>query len=799
MRKLLLLLLFSLLLLLFKFSPVYSQDIDPQQVRAAIEHGKQFLKTRQKEKGNWDEVSGQERCGATALVIIALISCGEPKNSSVIRKGMNYLRAFAGEKAGRNYSIALQTMAFCLVDPDKDRLLIRKNVELLERNQYHKSDSPHDGGWDYTANSGRTDLSNSQFSILALYEAERVGVLVKNDTWKRAYRYWRDTQNVGIPATGSWGYVPSPTGTGCTDQRGSMTCAGLASLIITAGVLERDSAVVRGEEIICFQKSEKLAADKLRNGFKWIADHFSVSKNPGVEGTYLYYYLYALERVGRMTNQRFIGAHDWYREGTDKLLNLRDKVDGSWREGTFIDSQTAMALLFLAKGRRPVLLAKMQYSDDDTWNLHQNDANNLTFHAERRWGLDLTWQIVDVRRATVDDLLQSPVLYFSGNNSPLPKTDDETKKLASNLRSYLDQGGFIMAEAQSNDRSFDAGFRELMRRVLPEPEYRLSLLERSHPIWSADELIEPDQIRPIEGINFGCRTSVVYLPPVRNAEGKIERPSVSCLLELAKIFQRDGNYPPIVQRQVDAGRGIALNILAYATNRELRTKDQMAHDIKNDAAGDNPRGRVFVSVLDHGGGASVAPRAVPNLLYWSESNMGIPVEAHTELVNPAGKKLFDYPFLFMHGRGKFQFSKQERDNLRKYLLSGGFLYVNSICSAKAFTESFQSEMKVIFAENPMIPIQADDELLSDKFGGRVIKSLELRVPERVPGKPMTVQKRSVEPELYGVKVNDRWVVVFSPNDISCSLESTGTLECRGYTKESALSLSVNILLYALEK
>ncbi|MDR2346800.1 MAG: DUF4159 domain-containing protein [Planctomycetaceae bacterium] len=792
------------LLLLFIFfltikSALYSQDIDPEQVRFAIEQGKQFLKNRQKSNGNWEEASSEERCGSTALAIIALISCGEPRNSATIRRGMNFLRAFAGSKAGRNYSISLQTMAFCLVDPVKDRALISQNVKLLEKNQIHKRGSPHEGGWDYTPGSERSDLSNSQFSILALYEAERVGVKVNDDTWRRAYRYWSDTQNTGFPSTGSWGYVPSDSGKGCTDHRGSMTCAGLASLIITSGVLEKGAATVEGEKIICFRQHNKSAAEKLKLGFKWIADHFTVSKNPGVEGTYLYYYLYALERVGRMTNQRFIGNHDWYREGTDKLLHLRDKLDGSWREGQYIDSQTSMALLFLSKGRRPVLLAKIQYGEGDLWNLHPNDANNLTFHAEQRWNFDLTWQIVDIKRANVDDLLQSPVLYFSGSHSPLPSNDHEIRLLVRNLRSYLDQGGFIMADAQSNDKSFDTGFRELMRRVLPEPEYRLSLLDKSHPIWSADVVIEPDQIRPIEGINFGCRTSVVYIPPVRDQSGKITLPSFSCLWELAKIFQREGVYSVGVQRQVNAGVGMGLNILAYATNRELKTKDQMAHDSSKTDTENVRRGRIFAAVLDHGGGAGVAPRAVPNLLNWSESNIGFPVESKAELVSVVSKKFYDYPIYFMHGRSKFNFTKEERAILKKYLLSGGFLYVNSICSTKAFTESFQNEMKEIFEGETMIPILPDDVLLSNQFGGYDIKTLELRVPERVPGKPMTTQKRNVEPELYGIKINDKWVVIFSPNDISCAIESAGTLECRGYTRDSALRLSVNVLLYALEK
>jgi hypothetical protein len=225
----------------------------------------------------------------------------------------------------------------------------------------------------------------------------------------------------------------------------------------------------------------------------------------------------------------------------------------------------------------------------------------------------------------------------------------------------------------------------------------------------------------------------------------------------------------------------------------------MAKDASKVIVEEMHRGRVFVAVLDHGGGASVAPRAATNLLNWSESNIGFSVEAKAELINATDKKFFDYPIYFMHGRSKFKFTKAERENLKKYLTSGGFLYVNSICSTKAFTESFQAEMKEIFGDNAMTPIQADDPLLSNQFGGDTIKTLELRVPERAPGKPMTTQKRNVEPELYGIKTNDKWAVIFSPNDVSCALESAGTLECRGYTRDAALRLSVNVLLYALEK
>ncbi|MDR2115391.1 MAG: DUF4159 domain-containing protein [Planctomycetaceae bacterium] len=779
--------------------PVFGQDIDPNEVRLAIEQGVQFLKRTQKTHGNWDEHSvGGERCGATALAILAMVSCGVPKDDPAIQRGMRYLRLFSGKEAGRNYSISLQTMAFCLVDPKRDRSLIRNNIALLERNQI-RGNSEHTGGWYYTpweGNSGSSDLSNSQFSILALYEAERLGISVKTDTWLRAQRYWEQSQN----SNNAWGYNPRPGG-GSNDTRGSMSCAGIASLIITSGVLDTGTATVRDDKIFCFQQPNHRIATKIQKGLAWLASNFSVSKNPHYD-TWLYYYLYALERVGRMTNQRFIGQHDWYREGADKILRLRDSIDGAWRgQGTGDTSSTAFALLFLSKGRRPVLMSKIQYGETDSWNLHPNDVNKLTMFTESRWNIDLTWQIINIRAATVDHLLQSPVLYFSGDRTPLQQDDAETARMAAKLREYIDQGGFIIAEAQSNDKTFDNGFRELMKHVFPEPGYELELLERSHPIWSAEIPIEAEQLRPIEGINFGCRTSVVYIPPFKDAQTDQPKPSLSCLWEVARIFNRGTPYHETVQKQIDAGLGIGLNILAYATNRELKFKDQIAESVtKKVSAADSRRGKVFLTFLDTGGAMNPAPHAPLNLLFWMETNLGLPVVQKIDTVNPANENLYENPILFMHGRTAFQFSPEQRKNLKEHLKRGGFLFVNAICSAKTFTDSFHQEMQTMFPEISFQAIPLNDPLFSDEYGGFEIKTLEVRLPEQSPGRKIVAPVRQEEPKLYGLKFaeEDRWAVVFSPYDVSCALERANSLECRGYTQDSAIQLSVNILLYALE-
>ena len=178
----------------------------------------------------------------------------------------------------------------------------------------------------------------------------------------------------------------------------------------------------------CAASRKPTTAFPLR-GLEWLNRNFSVSSNPteasararGFSQSYLLYYLYGVERVGRMTANRFIGQHDWYREGSEMLVRTQDRISGSWKGvGVEMDPQiaTSLSLLFLSKGRRPVVAAKFQTGDDGDWNRHRSDLAHLTHDVERRWQRDLTWQIIDGDAATLEDLLQTPVSVFERSRRP---------------------------------------------------------------------------------------------------------------------------------------------------------------------------------------------------------------------------------------------------------------------------------------------------------------------------------------------------------------------------------------------
>ena len=101
-------------------------------------------------------------------------------------------------------------MVMCLAEPKRDLLHIKNNVQWLEDLQNQpdlKEKDPRRGSWTYMPDfaRGSGDPSNSQFAMLALYEAERVGVPVKERTWRLALDYWVRQQN----NDGSWSYFPT--------------------------------------------------------------------------------------------------------------------------------------------------------------------------------------------------------------------------------------------------------------------------------------------------------------------------------------------------------------------------------------------------------------------------------------------------------------------------------------------------------------------------------------------------------------------------------------------------------------
>jgi len=754
-------------------------EISAEDARRAIERGVSYLLSRQdKVQGSWTEQPGYPG-GVTALCTLALLNCGVPASDPAIQLALDYLRKF--DKPEMTYSAALRTMVFCAAEPQQDRLLIRRHVAWLESSQV--KEGPDNGGWSYGQRQGQADNSNSQFALLALHEAERVGVEVNDSTWRRALRYWLDGQR----DDGSWGYR------GGAPSTGSMTCAGIASVVIaTGGIAQGDARVEHDRVLCCGARDEEDAAER---GLDWLGRNFSVHSNPSSLGRrhpafsqqWVLYYLYGVERVGRMTGRRFIGAHDWYREGAEMLVSQQDALSGYWKGTGHVENTphvaTALSLLFLSKGRRPVLIAKLKRSPAEDWDRHRGALAQLTRFVERRWQKDLTWQTIDVRQASVQDLLHAPVLFLSGRESL-----EFTPEQQGHLREYIHQGGFLFVEACCGGERFDRSFRQLMQELFPESPLRL--LPPDHPVWYAEAQVDPRFVRPLFGVDACCRTSIVYCPQ-----------DLSCYWQLAE-GERETAYPQGVREEIAACQAIGANVLAYATSRELREKLDLPQLIP--ATPDEPpprRGTFALAKLRHGGGSDDAALAVSNLVQIAGQQLQLPVSSDRRLLAATDADLVEYPVLYLHGRRAFRFSAAERAALAAYLENGGVVLADAICASRPFADALRRELAAILPGRELKRVPASHPLFTPAYRGFDVTRVRVRRPgvRARAADPLRARLEQTAPWLEGIEVDGRYVVLFSPLDISCGLESHASLDCEGYVREDAARLGVNMIVYAMQQ
>jgi len=490
------------------------------EVQRAITQGVGFLTQEQRSDGSWLDVeSGADiertvrQTGTTSLVTLALMTAGEKPDSPSIRKALDYLRHFGPGELHSTYAISFQTMVFAAAEPRRDQLRIAANTKWLEQAQIKPSDAAvWPGSWTYDDRKGHQgDNSNSQFALLGLHAASEAGVPVRPEVWALARRYWETIQKVDgswayrygertQQEDGSWTFTPDPGG-----PTASMTCAGLSSLMLSGLRRYQGQEFLQGETVKNCGKGS--VNRSVQRGIDWLANHFQVGQNFGGGQQWRFYYLYGLERAARLAGIRFFGPHDWYRLGAEQLVHEQNKFSGFWRGASVEQDRvlaTSFALLFLARGRAPVLINKLRHGPSSDWQNDPDDVRNLVGIVSRDWNNPMTWQIVDPGVASVSELLEAPIIFFNGHRAP------EFNAIAKqNLRELIEKGGFIFADACCSSAEFDAGFKDLMKEILPGEQFKLRPLTADHPVWRGKHLLAPTSFE-LWGIQRGAKTVVIY-------------------------------------------------------------------------------------------------------------------------------------------------------------------------------------------------------------------------------------------------------------------------------------------------
>src|SRR5439155_2771043 len=252
------------------------------------------------------------------------------------------------------------------------------------------------------------------------------------------------------------------------------------------------------------------------------------------------------------------------------------------------------------------------------------------------------WQIFDIERAaepregqfvqpeqlreTAGELLQTPIVYITGHESPLKRI---TEREGHVLREYVENGGFIFAVACCGAEDFSKGFEDLCGKLWPHNE--LTPLPLDHPVWNMRFDVKPGSVQ-LKGLQMGCKTAVIL-----------------CTQNLTGYWE--------LNRHSDKGPGetafqVGANVIAYATGLEAPkprlTKFEIAVKPKQEDLSTVQRGYLEVGQLISQVGEEAdwkpAPEAMTRLMQYVRERSGLDVVLKTTNVAIASEKVTNYKF-----------------------------------------------------------------------------------------------------------------------------------------------------------
>lgn len=184
----------------------------------------------------------------------------------------------------------------------------------------------------------------------------------------------------------------------------------------------------------------------------------------------------------------------------------------------------------------------------------------------------------------------------------------------------------------------------------------------------------------------------------------------------------------------------------------------------------------------NGGGDWYGDRtALSNLIVFCNDNLKTNFAADEAVVEPASSELFNYPFVFATGHGNIVFSDQEAQNLRRYLMGGGFLH---LCDNYGFDKFIRPQMKRVFPELDFVELPYSHPIFNQKY--------------KFPGGlPKIHEHDGKRPQAFGLFFEGRLVCFYDyESDLGNGWEDLGTYpEDTPEAHEKALKMGANIIQY----
>ncbi len=186
--------------------------------------------------------------------------------------------------------------------------------------------------------------------------------------------------------------------------------------------------------------------------------------------------------------------------------------------------------------------------------------------------------------------------------------------------------------------------------------------------------------------------------------------------------------------------------------------------------------------FDGGGDWYNNPDMIPNMVKVLNRELHTDFSSEEAVVTPGESHLFDFPFIIMTGHGNISFSENDADNLRKWLLRGGFLYADD---DYGMDESFRCEIKKVFPEKQLVELPAEHDIFHCFYD--------------LSGTPKIHKHDDKRPQTFAIYDDSGRIMVLYTYETNISDGWSDAHDDPQNVRQQAFRMGVNILYYLFTK
>lgn len=192
-----------------------------------------------------------------------------------------------------------------------------------------------------------------------------------------------------------------------------------------------------------------------------------------------------------------------------------------------------------------------------------------------------------------------------------------------------------------------------------------------------------------------------------------------------------------------------------------------------------------IAILKYKGGGDwySNPTALPNLIKFCNTNINTKINSIPQTVEVGSTDIFQFPLLHMTGHGNVFFNDTDTENLRSYLISGGFLHIDDNYGMQPY---ITKELKKIFPDKDLIELPKNHQIFNIAY----------KFPK---GLPKIHEHDGKRPQALGIFYEGRLVLLFTfESDLGDGWEDPEVHNDPAEVRLRALKMGANIVKYAFE-